>query len=103
VVAPQTPDVAPEPAPSKKKATRAKKAPKPAPKAKGSREGSKTNMVLDLVKRPGGVSAKELGETTGWQAHSIRGFISGSVGKKLGLTVISTKGEDGERNYAIKA
>jgi len=40
---------------------------------------------------------------TGWQAHSVRGFLSGTVGKKMGLTVNSTKGEDGERNYSVKA
>jgi hypothetical protein len=78
------------------------KAPKGAPKAKGSREGSKTAQILDLLKRPGGVSSKELMETTGWQAHSVRGFLSGTVGKKLGLTVVSTKGETGERTYSIK-
>lgn len=33
----------------------------------------------------------------------MRGFISGTVGKKIGLTVTSTKGEDGERSYSIKA
>ena len=40
---------------------------------------------------------------TGWQAHSVRGFISGQLGKKMGLTVKSTKGEDGERTYSVKA
>jgi hypothetical protein len=39
----------------------------------------------------------------GWQPHSVRGFLSGTVGKKMGLTVVSTKGEDGERSYVVKA
>jgi hypothetical protein len=42
-------------------------------------------------------------KVTGWQPHSIRGFLSGTVRKKMGLTVVSAKGEDGERNYSIKA
>jgi hypothetical protein len=40
---------------------------------------------------------------TAWQAHSVRGFLSGTVGKKLGLAITSTKTEDGERTYSIKA
>jgi hypothetical protein len=40
-------------------------------------------------------------KATGWQAHSVRGFISGTLGKKMGLTVTSTKREDGERNYSL--
>ena len=59
--------------------------------------------MLDLLKRPGGVTAKELMKDTGWQAHSVRGFLSGTVGKKMGLTVTSTKGEDGERTYSVKS
>ena len=101
--APQSAHVAPEGTPAKKKTSRAKKAPKPAPKAKGSREASKTATVLELLKRKGGVTAKELMTATGWQAHSVRGFISGTVGKKMGLTVESTKGADGERTYSISA
>lgn len=42
-------------------------------------------------------------KATGWQLHSVGGFISGTVGKKMGLTVESTKGEEGERSYSIKA
>jgi hypothetical protein len=66
------------------------------------REGNKTETILDLLKRPGGVTAKELMKATGWQPHSVRGFVSGTIGKKMGLTVTSTSGEDGERTYAIK-
>jgi Protein of unknown function (DUF3489) len=83
--------------------TPAKKAPKRAKKAKGTREGSKTNTILDLLKRPGGVTAKELMKATGGQPHSVRGFLSGTIGKKMGLTVASTKGDDGERSYSVKA
>ena len=42
-------------------------------------------------------------KATGWQAHSVRGFISGTLGKKMGLKVASAKAEDGERSYSIKA
>jgi hypothetical protein len=106
--------VAPKKGKASKKATPAKKTPKTAPKAKaarpgkagkekGVREGSKTQTILDLLKRPGGVTSKELMKATGWQPHSVRGFLSGTVGKKMGLAVTSTKGEDGERSYSVKA
>jgi hypothetical protein len=85
-----------------KKATQAKKAPKSEKDALGTRDGSKGAKVLDLLKRPEGVTSKELMKATGWQAHSVRGFLSGSIGKKLGLTVVSIKGENGERSYSIK-
>ena len=42
-------------------------------------------------------------EATSWQAHSVRGFISGTLGKKMGLTVVSTKGENGQRTYSIQS
>ncbi len=102
--------VAPKKAKASKKASPAKKTPKgqkKAPKAKktavAGRDGSKTARVLDLLKRPDGVTLKELMKLTGWQAHSVRGFLSGTVGKKMGLAVTSTKGEDGERSYSVKA
>jgi hypothetical protein len=98
-VAPQTADVAPTETAAEQKTTRAKKA----PKANGVREGSKTAIVLDLLKRAGGVTSKELMETTGWQPHSVRGFLSGTIGKKMGLKVVSTKAESGERSYSIPA
>jgi hypothetical protein len=90
-------EVATAETPADQKTTRAKKA----PKANGSREGSKTAIVLDLLKRAGGVTSKELMAATGWQSHSVRGFLSGTVGKKMGLKVVSAKGENGERSYSI--
>ena len=98
--------VAPTKPKSPKNASQGKKAPKgrkKADKPASAREGSKTAQVLDLLKRPGGATAKELMKTTGWQPHSVRGFISGTLGKKMGLAVESEKTEDGERSYSIRA
>ena len=96
---------------SGKKATppkKAAKAPKPAkaapeaPKEKGTRAGSKTAQILELLKRPGGATLQELMAATEWQPHSIRGFVSGTLGKKMGLSVESAKGENGQRTYSLK-
>jgi len=86
---------------SPKKGTKAPKKAKPA-KAEGAREGSKTAKVLDLLKRPGGATLKEIMKATDWQPHSVRGFLSGTVRKKMGLAVTSSKGDDGERSYSVK-
>ena len=85
-----------------KKASPTKKAPKATKKAGEAREGSKAATVLDLLQRPDGATLAELMKATGWQAHSVRGFLSGTVSKKMGLAVASTKVEDGERTYSIK-
>ncbi len=69
--------------------------------AKAMRGGSKTEQAIILMKAPGGTTPKTLMETFGWQAHSVRGFISGTLTKKMGLTVVSTKGEDGQLTYTI--
>lgn len=98
----QAAHVAPKKGKSAKKASPPKKAPKAA-KEKGTRDGSKAAKVLDLLKRPDGATLADLMKATGWQAHSVRGFLSGTVGKKLGLTVTSTKAEEGERTYSLKA
>jgi hypothetical protein len=110
----QKPDVAPTKGKSGKKATPAKKAPraeksaKPAkatkaPKSEkgGVREGSKTATVLALLQRAKGATLAEIMEATSWQAHSVRGFISGTLGKKMGLKVESTKRDDGIRVYTV--
>ena len=96
--------VAPGKGKSGKKATRAKQTPKAAKtaKAKGSRAGSKTAQILELLRRPGGASMQEIMKATEWQPHSVRGFISGTLGKKMGLSVESAKREDGARIYSLK-
>ncbi|MGA7411722.1 MAG: DUF3489 domain-containing protein [Bryobacteraceae bacterium] len=99
----QDADVAPQKPASKEKPAGPRKARTAAPHAQGSRQGSKTATVLDLLKRKGGVTSKELIAATGWQPHSVRGFLSGTLGKKMGLLVRSTKGESGERTYSIQA
>jgi len=97
-------NAAPKKAKSGKTTSPAKKAPTSAKKAAaGAREGTKAAKILDLLKRPDGATAKELMKATGWQPHSIRGFLSGTVAKKMKLTVVSAKGEDGERTYSVKA
>jgi hypothetical protein len=107
-VAPRRANVAPVQAKSARKAKPARKAPKgrtkpEAARPKAARGGSKTAKILDLLKRPGGATSKELMKATGWLPHSVRGFLSGTVGKKMGLTVTSAKGEDGERTYSVEA
>ena len=55
-----------------------------------------------MLKRPGGATLQQIMAATEWQPHSVRGFISGTLGKKLGLAVESAKGENGERTYSLK-
>ena len=108
-VTPRGAHVAPAKAKSGKKASAPKKAPKSHKKAEKpekpakSREGSKTSKILDLLKRKGGATLKEIMAATDWQPHSVRGFISGTLGKKMGLTVESVKRDDGSRTYSLKA
>ena len=100
------PRVAPAKAKSPKQtaAKKAAKAPKKAAVAKieGVRDGSKTAKVMDLLKRPHGATMKELMKATGWQPHSVRGFLSGTLGRKMRVSVTSVKSEDGERTYSVK-
>ena len=62
---------------------------------------TKTDQILALLKQPSGATLNQIMEATGWQAHSVRGFISGHVVKKIGLRVESFR-RDGERVYSIK-
>jgi len=89
------------------------KAAKPKPRISGTRKpptakrpstkpASKKDAVLILLSRKTGASLDELMTATGWQAHSIRGCLSGTIGKKLGLKVHSSVDASGARRYAIK-
>jgi hypothetical protein len=64
--------------------------------------GSKKDKVLALLKRRQGATLKELMKATGWQAHSVRGFLSGTIAKRMGLLVRSEKRDDGERVHSIQ-
>jgi hypothetical protein len=98
-------------APGKGKATRkatpSKKSPKGAKAAKPAkaesgapREGSKTAQVVAMLQRKNGATISEIMEKMGWQRHTVRGFMAGTM-KKAGYEIESFKPEGGERTYRI--
>jgi hypothetical protein len=85
---------------SEPKASKASKTPANSEKnqaATAPRTDTKSAIVVDLLRREKGATIAEIAKATEWQAHSIRGFISASVGKKMGLKVESAKNDAGER------
>jgi hypothetical protein len=98
--------------PNVKKARRTAKAQKRRTHSKGavssrndtkpaSGKQTKQQTCLDLLGRREGATIEELEQATGWQKHSVRGFLAGAVKKKLGLTLISEKPDAGPRRYRI--
>jgi Protein of unknown function (DUF3489) len=69
-------------------------------RAPGSR---KIERLLKKLRSPKGVSLAAMMEATGWQAHSVRGFLSGILRKKLGHNLVSEVGKDGVRRYRVSA
>ncbi len=67
-----------------------------------SRASSKQAQMINLMQRPEGASIQDLMTATGWQQHSVRGLIAGTVRKKLGLAISSSK-DGGTRIYRITA
>jgi hypothetical protein len=66
------------------------------------REGNKTSAITALLKSKLGATIPELMEATGWQAHSVRGFLAGSLRQRHGLQLVSEK-RDGElRRYRAR-
>jgi Protein of unknown function (DUF3489) len=88
--------------PTAKKAKHAKKArraKKPATKSKTERANKKAE-VISLMKRAKGATLAEIMTSTGWQAHTVRGFVS-VLGSKGGEKIESSKNDAGERTYRI--
>jgi hypothetical protein len=75
---------------------------RPSTKETKPKTRSKSETVLDLLRKPNGASLPELAKATGWQNHSVRGFLSGTVKKRMGLTVTSTRADKAERRYKLE-
>lgn len=78
---------------------------RPSPQASAPqpiRESSKLTTVLTMLRAPGGTTIAAIMKATGWQQHSVRGFLTGAVRKRLKLNLASNK-VDGERRYRILA
>lgn len=95
---------------AKRSAKAAPRKAEPAPQASGAKKpatpahgGSKTDKILDLLKGPGGVTLNELAKLTGWRPNSVRGFLSGAIGKRMGTPVESFKSPEGDRAYRLPA
>jgi hypothetical protein len=105
-VARLSPDVAqaaPDVAPTKGKAKKAPaKAPRRAPAKKAATESgtNKKAEVVAMMKRAKGATLAEIVEATGWQKHTVRGFVS-ILGNKGGQKIESSKNAAGERSYHI--
>jgi hypothetical protein len=81
------------------KAKPAKKAAKAKPAKPAAKKTGKGATILALIARKGGATATELQEATGWQAHSVRGFLSTATKKGL-AKITSAKRDDGQRVYS---
>ncbi len=65
------------------------------------RKQTKQQTCIDLLSRKEGATIEELQAATGWQQHSVRGFLAGAVRKKLGLTLVSERPDERPRRYRI--
>lgn len=66
-----------------------------------TRESSKQAIVIQMLRHPDGTTIRQVMESTGWQAHTVRGTFAGALKKKLGLNIVSEKDAGGERVYRI--
>jgi Protein of unknown function (DUF3489) len=72
----------------------------PDPEQPDPKRPSKQDVVIAMLHLPEGATVDEVASVTGWQRHTVRGVFSGTLKKKLGLTVASAKEERG-RVYRI--
>lgn len=63
---------------------------------------TKHDRILTLLSRREGATIPEMMEASGWQQHSVRGFLAGTVKKKLGFTLTSSKTVGDQRRYRIE-
>ena len=66
------------------------------------RADSKQALVIALLQRPEGATIAQIMEATSWQQHTVRGTLAGSLKKRLGLTITSSKEAGGQRVYRIE-
>jgi Protein of unknown function (DUF3489) len=78
-----------------------KDGPTPAGAPTAENSATKAEMIIALLHEPSGATLKAIVAATGWQSHSVRGFISGQLVKKRKLRVRSFK-RDGERVYKLR-
>ena len=72
----------------------------PDPELEPDTKRSKQDEVIAMLRRPEGATVDEVARATGWQRHTVRGVFSGTLKKKLGLTLASAKEERG-RVYRV--
>ena len=88
--------------PKQSGAARAAKANTAAPRER-QRPRTKKQIALSLLQRAKGASIPEMQDAMGWQAHSVRGFLAGTVGKMPGMILVSEKPGNGPRRYRVEA
>jgi len=66
------------------------------------RAGTKQALLIAMLAAPEGVNMETIISATGWQAHTVRGAMSGALGKQLGFVVTSAKEEGRGRVYRVK-
>lgn len=86
--------------PTPKKSANPARRVKPTAKSATSKN-TKAELILKKLRAAKGASIEMLIAETGWQAHSVRGFLSAVVKKKLALKLVSESGKDGVRRYRI--
>jgi hypothetical protein len=83
----------------RKAASRARSA--PASSKSTPRPDTKHSRIVAMLRTPAGATIAAIMAATGWQQHSVRGFLAGVVRKKLGLNLVSEQTDKG-RAYRIK-
>jgi hypothetical protein len=87
----------------KKPAAKKPATPQSAPTKPAAKPASKLGRLEAMLRRPDGATIEQLSKALDWQAHSVRGAMSGALKKRQGLSVASEKREDGTRVYRIAA